>query len=161
MEDAMATNPITEEEVSAALDRFQNSYEQGDDKFFEHFDEKASLFTLSSPTRIDGREVYRRGFQPYFSGQKRRSQVLSPEIRILGDDSALVTFHNRILANGVSTNIRATLIFQRDAKGSFQIVHTHLSPLGQGVSAAPTKIEDVTLLEERVASAAAMAGTPK
>lgn len=152
---------LTEAEVHAALAKFQDAYEAGDDKFFDHFADDASLFTVSSPTRIDGKETYKRGFQPYFSGNKRRSQVLSPDVRLLGNDSALVTFHNRILVHGVSTNVRASLVFARDHKGELKVVHTHLSPLSQAVSAAPAKPDDVTLLEERVASSAAMTGTPK
>jgi ketosteroid isomerase-like protein len=158
-------NPLTEEEVVANMKRWQEAFEAGDPKFFDFFDDHVSLFTLSTPTRVDGREVYRRGFEQFFLGTKRNSQILSPEVRLLGPDSAVMTFHNRILVRGISTNLRGTVVFIRDQTGQLKCVHMHNSPLAQPTAAQPVRsqrdLEDITLLEERVASASAMTGTPK
>jgi ketosteroid isomerase-like protein len=156
---------LTEEEVVDNMKSWQEAFEAGEESFFDYFDEHVSLFTLSTPTRVDGREVYRRGFEEFFRGIKRNSQILSPEVRLLGPDSAVMTFHNRIQVRGVSTNIRGTVVFIRDKAGKLQCVHMHNSPLTQPTAAQPARrprdLEDVTLLEERVASASAMTGTPK
>jgi ketosteroid isomerase-like protein len=153
---------ITEEEVVQRMKAWQEAFESGDPKFFDFFDPNVSLFTLSSPTRVDGGETYRRGFEPFFLGKKRNSQILSPSVRLLGDDAAVMTFHNRILVGGVSNNIRGTVVFLRDHAGVLKCVHMHNSPLGTPVAVPQVRgAEEVTLLEERVASAAAMTGTPK
>jgi ketosteroid isomerase-like protein len=154
---------LTEENVVQTMKNWQEAFEAGDERFFEFFDKSVSLFTLSAPTRVDGRDVYRRGFEHFFLGTKRNSQILSPEVRLLGDDSAVMTFHNRILIKGVSTNIRGTVVFIRDDNGDLKCVHMHNSPLTQPVAQGQldAAIDNITLLEERIASASAMTGTPK
>jgi ketosteroid isomerase-like protein len=160
-----AQNPITQEAVVDNMKQWQEAFEAGDPAFFDFFDDSVSLFTLSTPTRVDGREVYRNGFEQFFLNTKRNSQILSPEVRLLGPESAMMTFHNRILVRGISTNIRGTVVFVRDGAGQLKCVHMHNSPLAQPTAAQPARaqssLEDVTLLEERVASASAMTGTPK
>jgi len=154
---------LTEDNVVQTMKSWQEAFESGDERFFDFFDKSVSLFTLSTPTRVDGRDVYRRGFENFFLGQKRNSQILSPEVRLLGEDSAVMTFHNRILIKGISTNIRGTVVFVRDEKGDLKCVHMHNSPLTQPVAQGQldAAIENITLLEERIASASAMTGTPK
>ncbi|MBZ5506107.1 MAG: nuclear transport factor 2 family protein [Acidobacteriia bacterium] len=157
--------PLTEEEVVSNMKAWQEAYESGSPKFFDFFDHSVSLFTLSSPTRVDGRDVYRRGFEQFFLNTKRNSQILSPEVRLLGEDAAMMTFHNRILSGNVATNIRGSVVFIRDNAGALKCVHMHNSPLGQP-TALPTFADaasamNISVLEERVASASAMTGTPK
>jgi hypothetical protein len=159
--DLSMAEKITEEEVVRTMKAWQEAFEAGDPKFFDFFDPNVSLFTLSTPTRVDTLEVYRRGFEQFFLGTKRNSQILSPTVRLLGDSSAVMTFHNRILVRGISTNIRGTVVFVRSG-GGLKCVHMHNSPLGQPTVVPQAKgVEDVTLLEERIASASAMTGTPK
>ena len=79
-------NPLTEEEVVDNMKRWQEAFEAGAPNFFDFFDDHVSLFTLSTPTRVDGREVYRRGFEQFFLGTTRNSQILSPEVRLLGPE---------------------------------------------------------------------------
>jgi ketosteroid isomerase-like protein len=145
------------------MKRWQEAFENGDQNFFNFFSEDMTIFALSTPTRIDGLETYQHGFGPVFALTSRKSQILSPEVRLLGPDSAVMTFHNRILIHGVSTNIRGTVIFARDSSGALKCVHMHNSPLAAPPvqPPAPQTLDDVTLLEERVASAVAMVGTPK
>jgi ketosteroid isomerase-like protein len=165
MDSTQERQPITEEEVRGTLQRMLEAYEEGRKEFFDWFAPDASLFVLSSPTRIDSREVYQQGFGQFFYETKRTSQILSPEYRILGDDGAVVSFHNRVLVGGVSTNLRGTIVFHRAPGGELKVVHMHNSPLGQptapGVALTPQEMDEVTVLEERVAAASAAVGTPK
>lgn len=156
---------VTEEEVRAALQRVVETYESGSREFFNLFADDASFFTATSPTRVDSREEYERGFGPVFYDTKRVAQVLSPEIRLLGSDAAVASFHNRVQVGGVANNLRTTFVFHRGGDGQLQAVHVHSSPLGQhagtSISRTPSELDDVTVLEERVAAASAAVGTPK
>jgi len=155
--------PLTEKDVLDFVQQIVNVYETGEKEFFDLFSRDVSLFTISTPTRIDGRETYEHNFGPFFYNQKRRSIILSPEVKLLGPDAALIDFHNRILVQGISTNIRSTIVAARDSSGELKCVHMHNSPLTEAVAPplAHTNLESLTLLEERVASASAMTGTPK
>lgn len=154
---------LTEQDVLDWFTRTIRAYEAGDESFFDFFSPDASLFMVSTPTRIDGRDIWRDGFAPYFVNHERVSQILSPEVRLLGPDSAFISFHNRILVKGVATNIRGTVIVTRDGGGELQFVHMHNSPLTHAVAPAvhPADLDSITVLEERVAAASAMTGTPK
>ena len=77
-------------------------------------------------------------------------------------DSALVTCHNRISVDDVTVNLRATyLIVMRN--GELKIAHIHNSPmpLPATPTAAARDFEEISVLEERVATTAAQVGTPK
>lgn len=172
MATATTQNSLKRDDVLALLSRLQAQYEAGDTAFFDNFAKDATFFTLSSPTRIDSVEEYRRGFEPFLTnGKTRRSQILSPHIQII-DSSAAVSYHNRISVDGDVTNMRVSLMVQRKPDGGLEIVQFHTSYLSQPVLAAnPTannevgsrssRVEDINLIEERVAVAAATVGTPK
>lgn len=157
--------PLAQDEVQTLLRRYQETYEAADPGFFDLFTRDATFFTVSSPTRIDGLEEFRRGFEPDFTrgGVTRRLQILTPEIRIL-DNAAVATFHARISADGQLSNLRSTLTIVQEQGGALRIAHLHNSP-----QAAPTvpipfaarTVDEIRLLEERVATAAATVGTPK
>lgn len=153
---------ITQDEILQFLDDYRKTYEKGDDSFFSYFTHDASFFTISSPTRIDGREEFKRSFGAAFGSEvTRRSQFMAPEVRLVGD-AALVTCHNRISVDDQVTNLRATLLIVR--RGSeLRIAHLHNSPLPlpAAIASKPHDLEEITVLEERVATAAAQVGTPK
>lgn len=158
----MAT--LEKDDVTAFLKKFQAHYEKSDPKFFENFHPEATFFTVSTPTRIDGLEEYRRTFEPQFTGgEKRRSQILSPHIHISGE-SSVVTYHNRVSINGRTTNLCVSLTLARQPDGQLKILNFHSSyqttPALTGFAKART-VDEINILEERVATAAAAVGTPK
>ncbi|WP_020672459.1 nuclear transport factor 2 family protein [Amycolatopsis nigrescens] len=153
---------VTQEQVLQFLDDFREAYENGDEAFFSYFAHDASCFTISAPTRIDSREEFKRSFGPAFAGNvTRRSQFMAPEVRIAGD-TALVTCHNRISVDDEVTNLRATYLIVLHGD-ELKIAHMHNSPLPLPAApkSGPRDVEEITVLEERVATAAAQVGTPK
>jgi len=153
---------ITQANALEFLDNYRKAYENGDASFFSYFTPDATFFTLSSPTRIDSREEFKRSFGSAFaSGVTRRSQFMAPEVRIMSD-MVLVTCHNRISIDDVTTNLRATFVLVLRG-GGLKIAHLHNSPLP--LPAMPTTavrdFEEISILEERVATAASQVGTPK
>jgi len=162
MTGTLSDKEVLQAQVLKFLDDFRQAYEHGDPNFFSYFASDASFFTVSSPTRIDSREEFKNAFGPAFaSGATRTSQYMAPECRIIGD-AILVTCHNRISVGEDVTNLRATyLVLHRGEQ--LKIVHMHNSPLPLPASPAkaPRDVEEITVLEERVATAAAQVGTPK
>lgn len=98
----------------SVLAKWARAYDEGSEGFFDSFSKDASIFTISSPTRIDGLEEFKRGFEPYFGQGTRRSQILSPEIKASGD-TAVATFHNRVNVDNRVTNLRTTVVLSRAA----------------------------------------------
>jgi ketosteroid isomerase-like protein len=159
---AEVTAEVTQERILEFLDDYREAYERGDSSFFSFFTHDASFFTVSAPTRIDSREEFKRSFGPAFAnGVSRRSQFMAPEVRIMAD-SALVTCHNRISVENATINLRATFLIVRRGN-DLKIAHLHNSPLPLPAAPAtgPQDVEEITLLEERVATAASQVGTPK
>lgn len=154
---------LTKDEALSFLKEFAASYESSSPKFFDNFKKDASFFVVSVPTRIDGVEQYRAGFEREFTGGKeRRSQVMSPEVQLLGDETAAaITFHNRIHVNDVTTNNRVSLIVEKRG-GRLEVSHLHVSFLGAPeVVAGAAAAGNISILEERVATAIGAVGTPK
>jgi ketosteroid isomerase-like protein len=134
------------EQVLATVEAVWAAYEASSPEYFDFFTEDASVFPLSRPLRLQGREAYRRYFGRQFSLGKRASQILHPEVRLLGE-GALVTYHHRIRTDFKSLDNRTTLLLVPDG-GRLKIAHMHMSPLNSPQTSTPGGlVEEVTLVE--------------
>jgi ketosteroid isomerase-like protein len=134
------------ERVRAALEASLAAYEAASPEFFDYFTEDASFFSPSMPTRIDGRDAYRRYFGPQLGLQRRASHLLDLELRMLADGAALATFHNRIRVNYNCVDLRATMVLVRQGE-LWKIAHLHMSPLNRPAATDTTGlVEDITLV---------------
>ena len=130
--------------VSQALETIRAvwaAYETGSPEFFDFFTEDATVFSILHPLRLEGREAYRRYFGSYFQEQRRATQVMYPEVRLVGE-GALVTYHSRVRVNHTSIDNRTTLLLLPE-DGRLKIAHMHMSPLN-----APQGSESAGLQEE-------------
>jgi ketosteroid isomerase-like protein len=151
---------LTQARVLEFLDEYREAYDRSDDSVFGCYTQDASFFTVSSTTRIDSLEEFKRSLGPS-SVAKRRTQFMAPEIRIHGD-SAVVTCHQRTSVDGEVTNLRATLsLVVRAGQVKISHLHTSLLPLPAAPGGKGRHVEEISILEERVATAAAQVGTPK
>ena len=144
---------IDDKDVHAFLDHFIRAYDHGDEKFFDYFTPKASILSISSSERIEGRDQFRKSFGPRLK-EKRSTKIQSPEVHSFGD-SASVTYDCSVQVEGHTHKARCTLVLQRDAGGNLAVAQMHMSspPLRPG--------EDIHILEERVATSLSAVGTPK
>lgn len=152
---------VTHDRILDFLDGYRIAYETGDKSYFSFFASDASFFTISSATRIDSLEEFHRSFGPSLAdGAARRCQFMAPEVRVMGN-SAVVTCHNRVSVQGDVINLRATFLLEM-RRGNLKIVHMHVSPAPLPPQVpGQAGLEEVRLLEERVATAASTVGTPK
>ncbi|HEY0512828.1 MAG TPA: nuclear transport factor 2 family protein [Thermoanaerobaculia bacterium] len=123
----MDDSHLREQQALATVDAVWAAYEAGSADFFDFFTEDASIFSLSFPVRMRGRESYRRYFGPYFQEQRRATQVLHAEVRLVGE-GALVTYHSRVRVNYNSVDNRTTLLLVPEGD-RLKIAHMHMSPL--------------------------------
>lgn len=158
---SVRADALTKESVQQLLAQYSSTYDSSDPGYFDLFAHDATFFVLSCPTRIDSREEFQRSFA-LPGGTARRSQILSPEIRLMGD-SALVSLHCHVTVGDVQTYTRETLVVSRDIRGDLRITHLHISPQDMpGAPEFPAKsVEEISVIEERTATAAATVGTPK
>ncbi|HEY0514046.1 MAG TPA: nuclear transport factor 2 family protein [Thermoanaerobaculia bacterium] len=152
---------ITKDEVDSFLKRFTDLYEKSDEGFFDLFAHDATVFNLYSNHRLDGRDAFRKSFGPHFKSHgKRTSEILSRETQIVGD-TALVSYNNRIQVDDKRVDLRGSLLLNKE-NGGLQVKHLHNSSLTGVASAAAGKpVEDIQVLEERVATSLSAIGTPK
>jgi len=143
---------IGDKDVHSFLDQFIQAYDRGDDSFFNYFDPKAAIYSVSSPSRLDGREAFRKSFGPHLK-EKRSTKIQGAEVHSYGNTAA-VTYDAHIDAGGHVHNTRCSLVLHRDAGGKLTVAQMH-------ISSPPRTAEDVRILEERVATAIAAVGTPK
>jgi ketosteroid isomerase-like protein len=158
---SVGTDAISREAVEQLLVEYQSTYENSSPDYFRLFTADATFFVLSVPSRIDSREEFQRVFS-LTPGAQRRSQILSPEIRIMGD-SALVSLHSRVALGDEQHHLRETLVVTRDSRGALRIAHLHISPQEMPpVPDTPVRaLEEIAIIEERTATTASTVGTPK
>jgi len=156
----MGAHGVEQSEALKFLDKFNAAYAEGNDHFFDAFRKDANIFALSVPDRISSVDEYRAGFGENFSGRRRSSEVVDPQVLPAGPDSALVTYYHRVKTDTVSANNRVTLLLTRDGN-QLKISHLHASPVGSPTISGVSKLEHFAILEERVATALGTVGTPK
>jgi len=128
------------------IEAFWAAYEASSPEYFDFFTDDAAIFSVSYPTRLSGREAYRRYFGAELLGQKRAVQILHPEARRVGE-GVLVTQHVRFRINYRSVDSRVTFLLVSETEGDLErlmIAHMHMSPLASAVSPETAgMVEDV------------------
>jgi ketosteroid isomerase-like protein len=135
------------ERVLATIEAFWAAYDAGDPGFFDFFTADAVIFSLSFPIRLRGPEAYRRYFGPEFTSESRATQILHPEVILVGE-GALVTSQNRVRVNYRSVDSRTTLLLVPNGD-ALKVAHLHMSPL-----LIPSPADGRGLVEEVAAIAA-------
>lgn len=147
-------------EVWATIKAWNEAYEKGEEKFFDFFDKDADFFTLSTGTRIDSVEDFKKIFAPSLKSKvHRKCTLLSPEIKVFDGHTAIATEHARINVGGQTYNVRQTQVFKKTDKG-WKIIHLHNSPI-EVKPAKPDEFLGIKEFDDRIAVAAAASGTPK
>ena len=110
-------------------DRFTNNDTEG---YFTHIHNDLTLFTPSSPYRIDGKQDDREEFEWSLKRSKTKVhffQELQPHIQVYGN-SAIVTYYTRGAYGPDSSEqihyLKETNVLVKE-NGKWQIVHIHVS----------------------------------
>ena len=121
-------------EVWETVVQWNDQFEQNNpDEYFKYIHEDLSLFIASSPYRIDGKQIDRKEFE--WSLKNGRTKVhlfqeLQPDIQLLSETSALVTYHNRgvygVDGNETLVYLKETNVLKKE-NGQWKIIHIHVS----------------------------------
>ncbi|RSK38918.1 nuclear transport factor 2 family protein [Hymenobacter perfusus] len=143
------------------------AYAEGDQRFFDYLHEKvqihsndARLFALKETEAIDGRETFREKFTQFET--KRSVNEVSLNVQMIAANKVLAARNLSVEVNGIESSVRQTIIWDKGADGKWQMSHIHSALVGQpvltGANAQALSMEEIRVLNERIATVAATVG---
>ncbi|MBI2625660.1 nuclear transport factor 2 family protein [Candidatus Parcubacteria bacterium] len=153
----MATSR-TDPKLEKAMRDSLKVYAAGNKRFFNYLQKDVRVYTLESSEPIVGRKAFESYFGPTFSKTKRKVAIVAKDVQLAGKQ-AILAQTLKITANGVSSYIRQTVIWERDT-GEWKMSHIHNAMVGQPVIVGkpPRTPQSIRVLNERIATVAATVG---
>lgn len=135
---------LTSEDVRSAVNLFWTTFlAKSEDLLNSYYASASSVFQISMGRSEPGRLGAMRRSREYFRSDTRMDLKLGNiDVALIGADAAVATYTFQFQATGRDLGggkrveekleiVRATHVFQRDAKGKLLIVHEHFSvPVG-------------------------------
>jgi ketosteroid isomerase-like protein len=131
---------LTSEDVRNAINLFWTTFlAKSEDVLNSYYASESNVFQIGMGRSEPGRLGAMRRSREYFRPDTRMDLKLSPiDIALIGADAAVATYTFQFQATGRDLGggkrveeklevVRATHVFQRDAKGRLLIVHEHFS----------------------------------
>jgi len=144
--------------LQQALDRTAKLYANGDPALFEYFAEDAIVYAVGSTEPFRGRAAYKKHFGPILTKEKRKISFLQQDVLNIDEGKAVVAQTARIIQGGVIANIRQTMVWASD-NGGWKVQHVHTTLVGQPTAEkAPTSASAIRVINERIATVAAVLG---
>lgn len=146
--------------LSVAMRDSLRAYCAGSERFFSFVSDKVRVYTVEDATRpIVGRKAFQKAFGSALTSMKRKVDVLHSDIQVTGDQ-AILAQTLAISAKGVTSHVRQSVVWSRDADGAWRMSHIHNGLVGTPV-VAPSALrgaDPVRVLNERIATVAATVG---
>jgi ketosteroid isomerase-like protein len=144
--------------LKQAMDNSLKAYEAGDKKFFDYLSDDVRVYGIDASEPLIGRKAFEDNFEATFIKTKRVATPTFQDIRIAGKQAVLSQIL-QVTTEDVSLPIRQTVVW--DGAGSkWLMTHIHNGRAGQTVSVgkAPTTAAGIRVLNERIATVAAVVG---
>lgn len=125
-------NGLTRDDVEAAASRLVTAFSQTDtEAYFAAFSEDATFIFHTEAERLSRRKDYEELWDSWLAEGWRVTGCVSsnPSIQLLGESAVFSHDVRTTINTGETTFERETIIFHRNATGTVQAVHEHLSPL--------------------------------
>lgn len=151
----MATQRV--QSLEAVMAASLKQYDKGDASWFSHLARDATVYAIGTAAPFIGKEAYEAHFSANLSSAKRKTQVLDQRVKYLNDATAVVTQTLQVTQAGVTSVVRQSVVW---ALGdAWQIRHLHSALVGTptGVK-TPTTVSGIRVLNERIATVAAVLG---
>jgi ketosteroid isomerase-like protein len=116
------------------------------------------VFALDSAEPIAGQKAFKSYYGPTLIKIKRKVKLVSEDAQASGDQ-VIVSQLLQISGKGVSTNVRQTVVWGK-FDGKWKMAHIHNARVGEpiGLGKTPTTATGIRVLNERIATAAAVVG---
>ena len=105
----------------------------GDRAFFEFVAPDACVFTIDNATKpIIGRAAFIKVFDRALTAIKRKVEVLDEDLKV-SENQGVLAQTLQITAQGVTSHVRQSVIWERNASGAWLMTHIHNAIFGQPV----------------------------
>lgn len=145
-----------EPSLEAAIAREDQAYKNGDPAFFDNFADDCTVFRINSAEPFQNLAAYRAFFEPQLISTRREMTILDRHVQML-DGTAVVLQTLQVVQTDVTVNVRQTVVWTRN-NGSWKIRHFHTAMIGNPTAPAPTDARNVRVINERIATVAAVLG---
>ena len=134
------------------------AYQEGSLDFFDYFTDQSTIYSLNSTEPIIGRAAYQSAFSDNLMSSSRTIEILREDIQIVDNDNAVLVSTLKINQENVTVTVRQTQSWAR-LVGEWKVTHLHTSMIGQPATLVqPTTIEGFQVINERIATVAAVLG---
>jgi ketosteroid isomerase-like protein len=153
----MAKRKAVDAALARAMRDSLRAYANSDRRFFDYLRDDVRIYNLNSAEPMVGRAQFQKAFTDFRT--KRKVAVLHSEVQP-GDNQAILLQTLQVTVNGIASNVRQTVVWERGREGNWQMTHIHNALIGQPVvtAGAPTTARAVRVLNERIATVAAAVG---
>lgn len=147
-----ATNTNFDQARQEALQRFDNA----DPAWFDYLTDDAVVYAINHTEPYKGRTAYEARFTPFLTRSQRTTTIMSSDEQQLAGN-VVVAQTLRIVEGGIMSSVRQSVIWVDDNGWKMKHLHSALigTPMGTTV---PTTAADVTVLNEKIATMAAVLG---
>lgn len=150
--------PKIDPDLKRAMDGSLKAYSKGDPSFFEYVDEKVRVYGPNSTEPVTGKKAFKASFGTSLSEHKRQVKVVAQDVQVSGDQ-AILSQTLQITANRISSHVRQTVVWAK-VDAHWKMLHIHNAFVGKPLSIgpAPTTPAGLRVLNDRIATAAAVVG---
>lgn len=141
-----------------ALSQMDKAYTQGKKIWFDFLADDVLVYSSNSGEPFKGKEAYRKHFEKSLTSSKRKVEILNREIQVMGEVS-VVYQTVQINQDNIIANMKQSQVWKLTQQG-WKVNHIHSALIGTPQAANPTvsRIGAINVLNEKIASMAAVLG---
>jgi len=143
-------------QLSATIKAMDKAYSSGSPKFFDYFATDATIFRTDSAEPFASVAEFRRYFEPLLTKGKRTLRVLSRSVQMM-DHKAIISQSLQITQEDVTFNIRQSVVWSRE-DSTWRVIHLHTAQFGVPHLPTTQTLSKIKVLNERIATVAAVVG---
>jgi hypothetical protein len=151
--------PLTlDKSLKQSINASLKAYADGSARFFEYLSKDVRVYTLDSQEPIKGREEFSAYFAPTLIKSKRIVKPLHQDVQVF-ENQAILSQVLQVSSGGVGLPVKQTIVWTKNG-AKWEITHMHNGRAGEPMvlGAAPKTLDEVRVLNERIATVAAVVG---
>lgn len=146
-----------EKSLRDAIAQADKYYDDANIAWFDFLSEDAVVYAINHTEPYRTAAEYRERFGPILQRSKRKTKIMSRDVQIMGE-SAVVAQTLQVTEDNVVANLRQSVVWQKENE-TWLIKHLHTALIGMpSAKKQPNNIGEVTVLNERIATIAAVLG---